>query len=68
MPIGKREAYTLRLPASYQRIASRHFRIDVPVKKAKKQSDAVFDAATAVRMLEDPAPANSALLEILALD
>ena len=36
--------------------------------RAHQQSDAVFDAATAARMLDDPALASADLLDILALD
>lgn len=44
------------------------FDLEKYAKKVSKRSDAVFDAATAVRMLENPAPASEALLDILALD
>jgi len=42
--------------------------LEKTAKKVSKRSDAVFDAATAVRMLENPAQASEALLDILALD
>lgn len=61
--------YTVLLPAGYRRFSmERSAKIERSAKKASQQSDAVFDAATAVRMLENPAPASSDLLDILALD
>lgn len=62
-PENKRFRYVIRYPEIYRKVS-----LERPAKKDSKQSDAVFDAATAVRMLENPTPASAALLDILALD